>query len=167
MRKWLRSIGGIRSYEGREFPVDTLVELESEFQPQFMVNSDVRADIEAEAIEISANGLDAVSSIAASLAVLDASTAYRSSHAVDKNDDTPQDVTTTDATVITAHRALWDFLGEFNLGSSKFFPSIDGIWNMNGTVTLTDFVNVLGLKLHIYRNDEIWFTVVDTSIPIL
>ena len=53
MRKWLRSIGGTRSYEGREFPVDTWVELESEFQPQFMVNSDVRADIEAEAIEIS------------------------------------------------------------------------------------------------------------------
>ena len=88
---------------------------------------------------------------------------YRSSYALDKN-GIDQDVSGTSAVPITANRVLWDLNHDVNLESSKFYPPLDGIWTLNGTVQVSSLSNCTQVAVQVWRNDELWFTVDQKTI---
>lgn len=83
--------------------------------------------------------------------------------AVDK-DNIDQEVTGAAVTVITGGRSLWDNFASFDVGTSKFVPTVDGVWNLNGTITVRDIVGATSVAVDVYRNDELWFTVAFAEI---
>jgi len=98
------------------------------------------------------------------LSYLRSSRSFASTFAVDKNDDTDQLIDDVSTVLIVANRVLWDLLDDYNLSESAFYPSIDGIWNLNGTITVKSMVNVARIRIDIYRNDELYFTVTDKYV---
>jgi len=81
-----------------------------------------------------------------------------STFAIDK-DNIEQVVVGNDVTMVLSVRKLWDNNNEFSLDTHKFTPKHDGVWNANGTITFVAGLTTSVVKFHIYRNDEIYFTV--------
>lgn len=81
-----------------------------------------------------------------------------STFAVDK-DNVDQLVIGNNITTLISVRKLWDNNNEFSLDTHKFIPKHNGVWNANGTITFVAGLTVNAVKFHIYRNDEIYFTV--------
>jgi len=163
--KWVHNTSlAVRSYQGREIGVGEFFQIPSESAAAFAYDAALIADIEDSVVALSWNESDDFSNLTAAVSYLKATERYQSSFAVDKNDDSPQTIDTTSVVLITAERVLWDLQGEYDLASSTFSPALDGVWNLNGTITVSDFVNIARVKVHIYRNGDPWFTVVDASM---
>lgn len=88
--------------------------------------------------------------------------AAEASFAVDM-DNTDQELSA-EVTKVIASRVLWDKTAVYRPDSGQFIPDRDGVFNINGTITVRDFVNVSRVSLDIYRNEEIWFTVYQRNI---
>jgi hypothetical protein len=158
MRTWVKSVGVDRTFEGREYPADTIIELDQILIIELRVSPNFLAAIDAGFIKIIYNGIDEINSPIKAKSFLQSSITFGSTFAVDK-DNLDQEVINNEPQVISGERRLWDLLGDFDLSSSKFIPAIDGIWNANGTIAVKNCVNVSNISLQIWRNDEPWFTV--------
>lgn len=165
--KWIHNTSvATKTYQGREVESGSYFQIPFEAQLAFAMDADLVEDVLAGIVAISWNGSDDFTNLWAGVNYLQSFPSYQSSFAVDKNDDTPQTVSSSAVTLVVANRVLWDLQAEYTLAQSKFSPSLDGVWNMNGTVTVGTFVNVAWVKLHIYRNASLYFTVVDQAVAI-
>lgn len=158
MRVWVVSNDVDRTFQGREFLADTFVEVAEYLQKELATDEVFRSGIDDGFVSISYNGSDVITSPSKAKSFLDSATTFASSWAVDK-DNVSHAIEVDTPVVVVAERTLWDIIGDFDLTTSKFFPPIDGIWNANGTIAVTDCTNVARISLQIWRNDEPWFTV--------
>ncbi len=90
---------------------------------------------------------------------------HASSFAVDK-DGVDQEIVGNSVTKVTSNRVLWDNDEDYDLEDNIFTPGANGVWNVNGTIAVTPSVTCTRIDLHLYRNDEIYFTVASVSTSI-
>lgn len=81
-----------------------------------------------------------------------------SSFAVDK-DYTDQEITDTGNTIISLERVLWDTDSNVVIENNSFAPGGNSVYNINGTITVITGATCTRVYIHIFRNDELYFTV--------
>lgn len=162
MKTWIVSVGIDRTFQGLEFLADTFVEISDSLRHQLVADDDFLTAIDSGFVILSYNGVNSISSASKAKAYLMANVGFQSSYAVDKNNE-DQVITDLEANVIVSERVLWDIIGDYDLGQSKFIAPIDGIWNHNGTIAIKNPSNVSKISVEIWRDDEIWFTVSQKS----
>lgn len=147
----------------------TFYQIEQKELLRWQTSSDVEDSIISGDFVMSFDGVNLIDDSTAGVAFLRSFSSYPSTYAVDKFDaenDLPVDqvVTTTDPTLIDAERKLWDLLNDFDISTSSFAPKLDGVWNLNGTVTLKDLENVQKISICIFRNDALWFIAAERDV---
>lgn len=165
MAKYIKSVGQDRVYNSITLVADAFVEIPRNLVVEFVTNPAVIADIENGNLLISHNGTLEITNVTAALEFFSSPEVLKASHAIDK-EGINQNISGTSVTKITANRLLWDELEEYDLTNSRFYPPYNGVWNMNGTVAITPGLTVTRMNLHIYRNDELYFTVASEKNPI-
>jgi hypothetical protein len=158
MKTWIASNDIDRTFQGLEFPANIYVEVFDYLRAQLLLDEVFLTAIDSGFVTISYNGVNAISSATKAKAYLRANVGFQSSFAVDKN-NIDQVITVDSAEKLAAERVLWDTIGDYDLGQSKFIPPIDGVWNCNGTIAVKDCLNVARVAVQIWRDDELWFTV--------
>lgn len=166
MDKYLHNIDSVaHTYHGFTLEPTDIFEIPQTLQLKFATYTNLITDILDGKIAVSIDGINPAGNPEACLSLFLARNTFRSTFAVDKN-NIDQDVIGTDVAIITPERVLWDSNGDFNLTSGKFVPPVNGVWNLNGTIAITPSSSVSRVLLHIYRNNELWFTVSSIKTPI-